>query len=89
MEALYDALDMTYAASLGRIRKRAQLDKRLHARLERSTGDVADVAPGEQLQAELCLGISAYTGRSRRCGAARRLTGRGRRISDRRIVIGL
>ena len=72
VEELYDALDMTYAASLGRIRKRAQLDTGLYARLERSTGDAAGVAPSEQLQAELCLSISAYTDRSRRCGAARR-----------------
>jgi hypothetical protein len=80
VEELYDALDMTYAASLGRIRKRAQLDTRLHARLEQSTGEVADVAPSEQL-AELFLSISAYMGRS--TGAVRRgaaLTGRDRKI---------
>ena len=85
MEALYDALDMTYAASLGRIRKRAQLDTGLHARLEQSTADVAGVAPGEQ-QAELC--ISARTDRS--AGAARRgANGSWSENLCRRIVIGL
>jgi hypothetical protein len=72
---------------LGRIRKRAQLDTRLHARLERSPGDAAGVAPSEQL-AELFLGISAYTGRS--TGAVRRgANGSWSENKCRRIVIGL
>ena len=68
VDELYDVLDMTYAASLGRISKRVQLDQSLHAHLEQSNGDVADIAPNEQL-AELLLKISAYTDHS--SGAAR------------------
>ncbi len=70
-----------------RIRKRAQLDTGLPARLEQSTGEIADVAPGEQL-AELFLSISAYTGRS--AGAARRgANGSWSESLCRTIVIGL
>jgi hypothetical protein len=67
-DELYDVLDMTYAASLGRISKCVQLGQSLPAHLEQSNGDVADIAPNERL-GELLRKISAYTDHS--SGAAR------------------
>ena len=60
VDELYDILQFTYPASIGRIRKGVELDQSLHAHLEKlCPADVLDIEPEHQF-AELLRKLSSY-----------------------------
>jgi hypothetical protein len=60
VDELYDMLQFTYPASIGRIRKGVELDQSLHAHLqELCPADVLDIEPEHQF-AELLRKLSSY-----------------------------